>query len=121
MPTMQRIWCKSLIVKWSLTSKDNKELQMKVVINICYGGFSLSEEAVKWLKGQGVENVDEYSYSEYQNRTDPMLIKCVETLGKSADSWGAQLKVVEIPEDVDWTIHDYDGLEWVAELHRTWR
>jgi len=30
------------------------------------------------------------------------------------------LKVVEIPDDVEWRIHDYDGAEHVYEKHRTW-
>ena len=36
--------------------------------------------------------------------------------GRSAD-----LRVVEVPADVDWEIVDYDGQEHVAEKHRTWR
>jgi hypothetical protein len=32
----------------------------------------------------------------------------------------ANLKVVTIPGDVDWEIGEYDGMEWVAEKHRTW-
>ena len=30
------------------------------------------------------------------------------------------LKIIEIPDDVDWIIEEYDGNEWVAEKHRTW-
>ena len=37
------------------------------------------------------------------------------------DTYGnANLKMVEIPDDVEWEIADYDGKEWVAEKHRTW-
>lgn len=32
-----------------------------------------------------------------------------------------EIKIVDVPDDVDWTIADYDGAEWVAEKHRTWR
>jgi len=32
----------------------------------------------------------------------------------------SELKVVEIPDDVKWQLEEYDGLEWVAEKHRTW-
>jgi hypothetical protein len=32
----------------------------------------------------------------------------------------AELKVVEIPDDVQWQIEEYDGKEWIAEKHRTW-
>jgi hypothetical protein len=28
--------------------------------------------------------------------------------------------VVRIPADVDWVLQEYDGLEWIAERHRTW-
>lgn len=31
------------------------------------------------------------------------------------------LKVVSIPADVEWQIEEYDGAEWIAEKHRTWR
>jgi len=40
--------------------------------------------------------------------------------GERAGGPAAILKVVEIPELVAWHIQDYDGLEWVAENHRTW-
>jgi hypothetical protein len=32
----------------------------------------------------------------------------------------AELKVVESPDDVEWEIEEYDGIEWIAEVHRTW-
>ena len=28
---------------------------------------------------------------------------------------------VEIPDDVEWQIEEYDGSEWIAEKHRIWR
>ena len=54
-------------------------------------------------------------------RDDPVLIGLVQELGKA--SWGehARLKIVRIPADVDWCIEEYDGPEWVAEAHRTWK
>jgi len=30
------------------------------------------------------------------------------------------LKIVDIPDGVEWEIEEYDGMEWVAEKHRTW-
>lgn len=32
----------------------------------------------------------------------------------------ADLKIVEIPDDVEWVIEEYDGIEYVSEVHRTW-
>lgn len=53
-------------------------------------------------------------------RDDPFLVKTVLELGEKANGRHAELKVVEIPSDVDWEIDEYDGKEWVAEKHRTW-
>jgi hypothetical protein len=108
---------------------------MKIVINDCYGGFGLSSAAIKlYAANVGIKlkkendpwGVSYYSEDDrYWNprnieRNDPELVKVVELLGEdSADSFAA-LKVIEIPDDVDWDIHEYDGREWVAEKHRTW-
>ena len=58
------------------------------------------------------------------SRDDPVLVQIVETMGVQAASGGfSQLAIVEIPDDVaadGWIIQDYDGVEWVAEKHRTW-
>jgi len=53
-------------------------------------------------------------------RDDPYLVAVVEELGDAASGRHANLKVVDVPDDVNWYIEDYDGLEWVAERHRTW-
>ena len=86
---------------------------MKVVINRCYGGFGLSEKARKIL------NV-EYDLEFERNRTSPSLIAVVEKLGDEANASFSKLKVVEIPDDVDWYIDDYDGVETIHEKHRIW-
>lgn len=95
---------------------------MKVVINSCYGGFSLSPEAYDYL-GLSWKNGYGYAYrdGDDKERAAPELVKCVEELGSSvASGWLSKLKVVEIPDDVKWHIEEYDGIEWVAEDHRTW-
>ena len=53
-------------------------------------------------------------------RDDPDLVKVVRKLGKKANERCADLKIVEIPYDVEWVIEEYDGIEWVAEKHQTW-
>ena len=53
-------------------------------------------------------------------RDDPYLVQVVEELGARANGRHAELKVVEIPADVDWEIDEYDGSEWVSEKHRRW-
>ena len=120
---------------------------MKVAINRCFGGFGISNEAFEKLldrKGiafdkvepeegrsfiggsyydAGYAGVDEHYLSDYdmtQDRADPDLIAVIEEMGKEANSWAADIAIVEIPDDVKWHIHEYDGLEHVAEDHRTW-
>ena len=53
-------------------------------------------------------------------RDDPALVQMVEELGKKASGVHSKLKVVQIPDDVNWYIHEYDGMEHVSEEHRTW-
>ena len=89
---------------------------MKVVINTCYGGFSLSEKACNFL---GISPKD-FGYDYKNKRSDPKLIECIEKLGKEADGFVANLKVVEIPDGIDYTIEDYDGVESIHEKHRIW-
>lgn len=130
---------------------------MKVVINVSYGGFAISDEAferyltlkgVKFYTGDGLfgskqffsvpveeyleinrKCIDKGDYTEANalylssydiERNDPVLVQVVEEMEE--DAWGtcAQLKVIEIPDDVQWTVQEYDGSEWVAETHRTW-
>lgn len=139
---------------------------MKVVINKCYGGYSLSPEAVEALaKRKGLEinwfdarlgRTPEFAPMTYEEaklgrrvkdgelvfpvpiigndpkaddawfetrpekRDDPDLVAVVEELGERANGDHAQLAVVEIPDDVEYSIQEYDGIEWIAEKHRTW-
>ena len=91
---------------------------MKIVVNRCYGGFSLSKEAYEFL---GVEwDGYGYGYSDDEKRTDAKLIECVETLGKKSYGMCAKLVVIEIPDGVDYEIDNYDGMESIHEKHRSW-
>ena len=90
---------------------------MKVVINRSYGGFGLSEAAMTLYKSLSASEVD---YDWQIDRGDPHLVRVVEELGPEAGGDCSALKVVEIPDGVPWEIQEYDGLEWVAEKHRTW-
>ena len=53
-------------------------------------------------------------------RHDPVLVQVVEQLGDVAAGRHAELRVVEIPDDVEYCIEEYDGMEHIAEVHRTW-
>lgn len=92
---------------------------MKVVINNCHGGFGLSEEASKRYKQYRMIESEDWYYYDIP-RDDPYLVKIVEEMGEAADTRFSKLKIVNIPDDVEWEIAEYDGSEWVAEKHRTW-
>ena len=94
---------------------------MKIVINDCHGGFSLSDAGVsRYLELADLKLTGKF-YDRDIPRDDVALVQVVEEMGKLADGQCARLKIVEIPDDVEWQIEDYDGLEWAAECHRTWR
>ena len=137
--------------------------KVKIVINVCFGGFGLSNEAdllyaeksgfklFHYIK-DGVDGyyrrakLDElssiscssfksdhgdnfngfpedgsYWYSGDIDRDDPVLVEVVEELGTKANGFCAELKVVEIPDGVDWEIDEYDGNESIEEVHSSWR
>lgn len=97
---------------------------MKVVINRIYGGYGLSLKACEYLGVSEEEKAlcKRYGYSsEYrEDRSNPKLVECVEKLGKEASGRYANLEVVEIPDDVEYDINNYDGMETVEEKHRSW-
>jgi hypothetical protein len=65
------------------------------------------------------ENAGYWSYYDLE-RTDSILIQVIEELGDKADGWAAKLDIVDVPDDVNWYIDDYDGVESVRENHRSW-
>lgn len=93
---------------------------MKVVINVCFGGFSLSDKAVARMKELGIEDAETFWGRWDNSRADLRLVQTVEELGHEANGHYSKLRIVTIPDDVKWHIHEYDGLEHVAENHRTW-
>lgn len=137
---------------------------MKLVINRCYGGFSLSPEAAREVHKRGgdirVHSLAQYfgtgasasraaqtalaDWRSYQaggrpftihtftedetgiieqrpsNRACPVLVAVVTEMGAKANGEHAKLHVVEIPDGIGWEIDEYDGMETVEEVHRSW-
>ena len=109
----------------------------KVVINKCFGGFTLSKKAVEWLEERGVFNtpylqdelkrtkawmnqtLDSYAPNDMGiARDNPLLVECVETLKKKAFYSGVSDLVVEEVNgtlDKDFFIGDYDGCEEIFD------
>jgi hypothetical protein len=97
----------------NLSSMDYKEL-----VPLEEGGDSIF--AIAYTVPNPDNNTKSFSNRDMK-RDDPDLVAVVEELGHDAGGRYAYLRVVEIPSDVQWSIEEYDGLEWVSEEHRTWR
>lgn len=93
---------KSLIKKYENTL-------IPIVLNKCYGGFQLSQEAYEYL---GLE-YDKYGSLFSDDRTNPKLIECVETLGKKASGSCSELVIehIDIDELMTSNIDSNDGYE----------
>ena len=66
-------------------------------------------------------NIKEFRFSVYDlDREDKDLIRVIKELGTKADGTFSKLKIIEIPEDIEYTIEEYDGLESIEERHRSW-
>jgi hypothetical protein len=55
-----------------------------------------------------------------EDRKNTMLIEVIEALGAAANGRFANLKIVDVPDDVEWQIEEYAGYEHVAQNHMTW-
>ncbi len=113
-------------------------MPQKIVINASFGRFAISRKAMVRMQKKGYQ-VDEYDvfnlqykpthaedfgdiYGDKIPRDHPLLVEVVQFMGPElASGFGAYLKIVEIPDDVEWEINEEKGREWVAEKHRTWR
>lgn len=89
----------------------------KVAYNACYGGFSLSREAILWLSSHGI--YDKYhgiSNLDCLPRHEPLLIQCIqrfEELGEDVnDNECSDIRITEIDSDM-YFIKNYDGAETV--------
>lgn len=102
----------------------------KIVINCCYGGFSLSDEAIRMFLNRkniqfeehedrfgvsfnepGKEDWSLYETIHNVKRFDADLAYVVETLGERANGGYAKLTVEEIPTGTFYRINEYDGFE----------
>jgi hypothetical protein len=55
-------------------------------------------------------------------RDDPILVQVVKDLGKEANGFRAELKIVRLPKNISWSIRtSVQGAEWIVEEHRVWK
>lgn len=93
----------------------------KVVYNACYGGFSLSAEAVRLGKHYSTDDAEWAKVNEphgffYGDRHDKILVRVVEELGEAAYGDYASLSILELPDGTAYRIDEYDGNESVMTV-----
>lgn len=118
-----------------------KQETVKIAYNACYGGFSLSHEAILKIleyKGlpvfpkketyglytyylapwEGVKGSAErdlpYFYDRDVCRHDKDLIRVIEELGEKVNGSCAKLAIEEVPKGTLYRIDEYDGYESVV-------
>ena len=67
--------------------------------------------------------ISQYDYVSPRNlstREDPDLIAIIDEMGEESFGMFAYLKIVEIPNDVEYEITEFDGSETIREKCRTW-
>jgi hypothetical protein len=101
------------IIEWDFTLKSDDDSEWKM--RFMHPTYSGKYEDMTDDDKEGI--ISHYDIF----RADPLLVQVVEEMGENANDRFAQLKVVEIPDDVEWIIEEYDGLEHIAEAHRIWR
>ncbi len=114
---------------------DDKKIKgYKVVLNSCFGGFSLSKDAIQMLidkHGLDIDRecgfvsnedfgIDDENYDAY--RMDKRLVSVVKKLGvEKASGSHSKLRIVDVPDEVvevhGWHVDDYDGCESVHQSH----
>jgi hypothetical protein len=83
-----------------------------VVYNDSFGGFGLSDEALKLYNQKRAAAGLNYRY-DVENRHDIHLVEVVKELGDKASGYYASLKIEHIPIEYIhcYDINEYDGLE----------
>jgi len=88
----------------TITEEEKTEYK-PVVVNTCYGGFNLSDEAYNFL-----------GKDWHGDRDELKLVECIRKLGRQASGNYSRLEIEYIPSCYDYTIEEYDGIEYIRLL-----
>ena len=96
------------------------EKKIKIVLNKCYGGFSLSRKALLRLYELNSPFVSKdgknftHEYRDEDSRICPLLVQVVEEMGE--ESFGASAKLVVEELYLTMEISQYDGIETIKYI-----
>lgn len=82
----------------------------------------LTRDLGKFINRNQFNKLDDKQYFSIHDikRHDPDLVEVVWSMGTKANDQHSQLKIIDIPDDVEYDIHAHAGNEWLVEKHRTW-
>lgn len=87
---------------------------MKVLYNTCYGGFNFSKQFVEEFNKRHPDRPKKLE-EWHDERIDPDIIALFEEKGSDWSSGAySKLDMDEIPDDVEFRIREYDGMESVS-------
>ena len=91
---------------------DNQEIE--VLFNECYGGWRISNKAIKLYKLRQTEQSNN-NYNYLSRRSDPILIQIYKELGDEFDSKYSKTVIERISKKYEnhYYISEYDGLETI--------
>lgn len=86
----------------------------EIALNVDYGGFSASKEALAWMKERGLE----FLPWRHDLRIHPVLIAAVKKFGDKfpEPEYPTRISIEEFAGD-QFTIDEYDGMESVVTPH----
>ena len=89
-------------------------MSIEVMINECYGGFSVSNSAINEYRKRCPEKEAVCNYDV--DRDDAVMIQIFKEMGERANGKHAQIKLQQIPARYarHYSIGEYDGLEHVV-------
>lgn len=123
------------VSKWESCYRTGARMTQKIVVNRGYGGFSVHDDTVRWMRERDCPIADELTlpgetYSDGSKRDKDGLRDCTyprrgdirtceHLIQAVEDGVASDLSICEVPDGVEWCITEYDGAETVREKHRT--
>lgn len=100
----------------------DRDMLKKVHINAnCLTMFTLTKDYGDTVLDENIDWDKDLFNDRQLKRDDKTLVKVVRELGVEAASGRfSKLKIINIPEGIDWEISEYDGFETIEEKHRSW-
>ena len=92
------------------------EEEIEILLNICYGGWNISEKAIELYKIRNPSyNIIGNDFNYFFNRHKPILVQIYKELGNDFDGKYSKTKIKKILKKYEnyYDIDEYDGKECV--------